>query len=280
LNNNLSKNKPRLINIYWVIAGVVAMSLVTVSRVSLTWPRLSPELMNQVSLFAYSSSMGVSYLSWVVIVILVNYLRVRVPMFSDAHTHWWVIHALGSGCVGLSHLALDTLLVWLAFNRGINVFDTYSENLLQWLPFEILAYWACLGLLSIVAWQRAFVEQSESNTHYTSRFAVEESGDTQLIEVTSVDWIESYDNYVLLWQDNKKTILKETMKNLEETLDPSLFCRIHRSAFVNLNKVKSVVRSESGKTAVQLKNNTRVPVSRRRLSIVRQTLRSGASTMH
>jgi two-component system LytT family response regulator len=53
------------------------------------------------------------------------------------------------------------------------------------------------------------------------------------------------------------------MDELEQQLDPSLFCRIHRSAIVNLNRVRGLKLSKNGEYEVQLENGARLGLSRR-----------------
>jgi len=52
------------------------------------------------------------------------------------------------------------------------------------------------------------------------------------------------------------------MSELEEDLDPALFCRIHRSAIVNLNRVRALNLNEDGEHEVLLDAGVRLRLSR------------------
>ena len=54
------------------------------------------------------------------------------------------------------------------------------------------------------------------------------------------------------------------MQTLEERLDPKHFMRVHRSMIVRLDLVDTLHRGAGGDYEVQLKNGTRVKVSRSR----------------
>jgi two-component system LytT family response regulator len=53
------------------------------------------------------------------------------------------------------------------------------------------------------------------------------------------------------------------MSDLDRDLDQAIFCRIHRSTIVNLNRVRTLVLNEDGERDVQLENGTTLRLSRR-----------------
>lgn len=59
-------------------------------------------------------------------------------------------------------------------------------------------------------------------------------------------------------------MLRETMADLESRLDPNRFLRIHRSAIVNLHRVKEVLARPGGEYLVVLKNGSQLKLSRSR----------------
>ena len=53
------------------------------------------------------------------------------------------------------------------------------------------------------------------------------------------------------------------MAELEQDLDPRVFCRIHRSAIVNLERVQALELREDGEHDAVLRDGTRLRMSRR-----------------
>ena len=78
------------------------------------------------------------------------------------------------------------------------------------------------------------------------------------IKTTEIDWIEADRNYVRLHVGKDSHTIRERISHLEETLDPELFARIHRSTIVNLNRVREMQQWFSGDYVVILEDGTRL----------------------
>lgn len=59
-------------------------------------------------------------------------------------------------------------------------------------------------------------------------------------------------------------LIRETMSDLEESLDPTEFCRIHRSHIVRLDRIESLLVNAGGNYAVRLQDGKKLKVSRSR----------------
>lgn len=94
------------------------------------------------------------------------------------------------------------------------------------------------------------------------RLAVRESGHIVLVPVDEIDWIEAADNYVRLHRGKQYHLLRESIARLEETLDRRRFARIHRSAMVNLSRVKALEPAPGGEYDVILMDGRRLTLSR------------------
>jgi two-component system LytT family response regulator len=70
------------------------------------------------------------------------------------------------------------------------------------------------------------------------------------------------DNYVELHAGKSTYLVRETMAQIESKLDPRKFARIHRSAIVNLDRVKEMQTVFSGDHQLTLRDGTRLTVSR------------------
>lgn len=238
--------------------------------------RFDAAMQQRVSLPAYAASIFASYLSWIGIAVAISKVRKRAPMFCDQVPYWWLLHAGLSIAFGLVHLIVDTALLWLAFSQSFDYLFAITEKIMQWLPYEILAYWTCLCVFTVASREKSFVSEAGSEVDYLRRFVIRNGDTTQLIAVSDIDWIESYDNYALLWQGDEKHLIRESMSNLEARLDPARFNRVHRKIIVNLKEAEMLVRS-SGGALLQLKGGKQVPVSRRRQAQLKRVLESRAA---
>lgn len=95
------------------------------------------------------------------------------------------------------------------------------------------------------------------------RLAIKNAGEMLFLKISEIDWIEAADYYVCLHAGATTHLLRRSMNEVEEELGTGAFCRIHRSAIVNLERVRRLEVSEEGGTDVVLGNGTRLRLSRR-----------------
>ena len=71
------------------------------------------------------------------------------------------------------------------------------------------------------------------------------------------------------------TCIRESLSALEEKLDPARFARVHRSAIVNLDRVRELRPLFKGNCLVVLADGTELPLGRARRASVESLLRRG-----
>lgn len=119
-----------------------------------------------------------------------------------------------------------------------------------------------LASLAGAAAPSAPVAAAGANGRYASRILVKQDGRMFFVKTTEIDWIEADRNYVRLHVGKTAHTIRERISHLEETLDPRLFARIHRSTIVNLNRVREMQQWFSGDYVVILEDGTRLRLSR------------------
>jgi two-component system, LytTR family, response regulator len=92
---------------------------------------------------------------------------------------------------------------------------------------------------------------------------IKSAGQVAFISLPEIDWIEAADYYAGLHVGGKTHLLRRSIAELEQELDPVLFCRIHRSTIVNLNRVRGLKLDEDGDYTVLLESGTTLRLSRR-----------------
>jgi two-component system LytT family response regulator len=95
------------------------------------------------------------------------------------------------------------------------------------------------------------------------RLLVRDNGCARPVRVDTIDWIDAIGNYARLHVAGRTHVLRATLRALEATLDPAHFCRVHRSALINLDRVTEVQPWASGDSVVILNDGARLRVSRR-----------------
>jgi two-component system, LytTR family, response regulator len=95
------------------------------------------------------------------------------------------------------------------------------------------------------------------------RLVIKSAGQILFLRISEIDWIEAADYYACLHVGSTTHLLRRSMSDLDRDLDPDIFCRIHRSAIVNLNRVRTLVLNEDGERDVLLENGMTLRSSRR-----------------
>ena len=92
------------------------------------------------------------------------------------------------------------------------------------------------------------------------RFAVRAKGQIVFVKANSIDWIGAEGNYARLHTPEGSYLIRESLQNLEEALDPATFVRVHRSAIVNIDRVGKLVPGPEGAFSIVLQNDVAIPL--------------------
>lgn len=164
-------------------------------------------------------------------------------VFVTAHDEWALrafdVHALGYVLKPFEDARLRSALVRAAAARHGAALATALESLL--------------------AAAHAAAQPSPASSE--ARFEVRIGTRILLIAAHEVDWIEGAGYYSMLHVGSETHLLRETMQALEHKLDPARFLRVHRSAILQLDRVRELRDATS---EVVLQSGDVVPVSRSR----------------
>ena len=111
-------------------------------------------------------------------------------------------------------------------------------------------------------------EKAEREKCGVERLVVPIASGELVIPVAEIDWIGADDYYACLHVGAKSHLLRESLASLETRLDPRRFARVHRSAIVQIDRIRELYGDE-----VVLRDGMRVAVSRRRRTAIEGLLR-------
>jgi two-component system LytT family response regulator len=106
------------------------------------------------------------------------------------------------------------------------------------------------------------LEDLGSKKDRLTRLVIRSAGRIVFLRVEEIDWIEAADNYVRVHAGKESHLIRETLQSLEKRLDPGKFLRIHRSALVNLDRIRELQPIFHGDYAVKLADGTELTLSR------------------
>jgi two-component system LytT family response regulator len=119
----------------------------------------------------------------------------------------------------------------------------------------------------------ALVAELRAERRYSARFVVRSAEGVAFVRPEEIDWIDAAGNYVRLHAGGATHLMRETMKKLEARLDPDLFVRVHRSAIINIERVRKVEPYVHGEYIVTMKDGTTLTSSRTHSARLRALLR-------
>ncbi|HEX8944700.1 MAG TPA: LytTR family DNA-binding domain-containing protein [Gemmatimonadaceae bacterium] len=121
-----------------------------------------------------------------------------------------------------------------------------------------------LGEDSVAGAEQRTEGPATTRVRFLDRIAVESKGKVRFVPVGDIDYIEASGPYAELVVGGRRHVIREAMQTLEDRLDPTRFMRVHRSAIVQLDRVDTLLRGAGGDYEIQLKDGTRLRVSRSR----------------
>ena len=99
------------------------------------------------------------------------------------------------------------------------------------------------------------------------------AGSDLIVDVAEIEWIEADDYYAAVHARGGRYLVRESLASLEERLDRAQFVRVHRSAIVNLARVRQIRHAAIGDAVVVLDSGAQLPLSRRRREHVVEAIR-------
>ena len=119
-------------------------------------------------------------------------------------------------------------------------------------------------------------DASRAEPRISSRVVVPTSNGDLVLDAREIDWIEADDYYAAIYAGGRRHLIRESLASLETRLDGEVFVRAHRSAIVNVERVRELRSDAPGECIIVLRDGTRVPVSRRRRDHVTALVRRSA----
>lgn len=157
---------------------------------------------------------------------------------------------------------------------ALNAFDHHAlDYLLK--PFDDERFEEALGLARERIASRSFgdlnrrlegflgdIGSRRNADAHPSRLVIRSSQKVTFVKVSDIEWIEADGSYVSIRAKGKDHLMRESLKNLEEKLDPAHFLRIHRSTIVNADLIRELHPHFHGEYYVELENGKRFKLSR------------------
>ena len=219
---------------------------------------------------------GTSHIAVGVTIPLLLWFERRVPIRIENWRRDVAAHAVFTVLWSLTHVSLMYGARVVVFDFG---FDTDYRWDDWWIEFgyeylkDFRTYFFILALVYLYRFvlrrargEAGFLSEGEEDTPPTpvaDRLLIKKLGREFLVRTVDIDWVEASGNYVNLHVGKSVYPLRETMNGISERLREQGFQRVHRSAAVNLDRVREIVAFDSGDGEARLIDDVTVPISRR-----------------
>ena len=108
----------------------------------------------------------------------------------------------------------------------------------------------------------ALIRNSRPTQEFLKRFLIKSGSASHFVKVEDIDWVAAAGNYVELHVGPKSHLMRKTMNTVEAKLDPQRFLRIHRSAIVNVERIKELRPRRYGDHKIVLFGGTQLILKR------------------
>lgn len=110
---------------------------------------------------------------------------------------------------------------------------------------------------------RLILDEVKKEKKFLERFLVSVGSKYFFVAAKEIIYISSAEKYVELHTAKGKYLVRDTMNNVEESLDLEKFARIHRSYIINVEQIQEMQPWSHGDYIVILKNGEKLNMSRR-----------------
>ncbi len=114
--------------------------------------------------------------------------------------------------------------------------------------------------------------ETEGGSRYADRLTIKDGANITVVKVADIDWVDAAGDYMCIHVQGKTHIMRITMKQLTEMLNPGVFLRIHRSTLVNANMITGAQTLANGEYLLNLREGAPLKVSRGHKEAVKRYL--------
>ena len=96
--------------------------------------------------------------------------------------------------------------------------------------------------------------KAKESTGYLKWIKVRHGNGVRLISIDELCYFKAEDKYTIVKTHEGESLIKKSIRQLTQELDPDQFWRIHRGTIINVSQINKVSRSFAGRLIVTLKD--------------------------
>ena len=124
----------------------------------------------------------------------------------------------------------------------------------------------------------AMAQAHDENSGLIARIVVKSGAKIRIIPVETIDYLESEDDFVMIYCKEGHFLKQKTMKYFENHLDPKKFIRIHRSCIVNATQLAEIQQYGKESWILLTKQGAKLKISKSGYLTLKQFLDDGSAS--
>jgi hypothetical protein len=193
-----------------------------------------------------------------------------------------VVQAVGHALLAATYsiLAYWLLIVLLGLREAGSPFDFKVQNFVtRGMAWQLLENLTTYGLLACITYLRARPAPAPAApaagrepVRTISRYFIKSGDDIHPIDVDTIISISGADDYAEVATTSGRHLVRMTLAELEQSLDPARFLRVHRSRIVNVDRVARAEPAGGGRLLLHMEDGEAVTASRAGSRLMRDRL--------
>lgn len=152
------------------------------------------------------------------------------------------------------------------------ILKPFEDERLHGVLRRVKAHFASAEPTGFMQKMQALLADRPNGPRFLTRLLVRESGSVHFIPLDEVDWIEAADYYARVHAGKRTELVRYSMSELEEQLDPQQFVRVHRSAIVNVSRIREIRVAHQNHHSIVLSTGVSIPLSRSKKEMLEEVL--------
>ncbi len=261
-------------SIFWLYAAIIPGTLYAFDAIKITLYHVARA--PNVNLITQLAVLLLFYGLWVLAPRLSWLAAARLTTVENIKWEKIILRLAGLGLLlSAAHLFLLTILLLAMHAQAawawepIHILHAFGETWLGYAGLWLIAYGiASAAVLFVLNGRRP-------RAALLTRYEVRENGKMLSIPIDDIYWVKASGNYAELHTTRGVTLVRKTLSQIDREFGSGGFFRSHRGAIVNGRHVLAIKPESDGSGfIVQLANDEAAPLSRRKLSALREMLKS------
>jgi two-component system LytT family response regulator len=186
----------------------------------------------------------------------------RFPIIGPQRWRHAAIHVAATVFLSLALILISCFLAaWIFMGTWLPASGDIHEQLVGnglLLMYAIFGFTALIHLFN----RMRVAAPADSRIQFLERVPVKTRTGQIVVDLASVEWIETQGNYLALHAGPDTHLIRETLVRLEAQLDPARFVRVHRRIIVAVAQIKEMQTLPNGDTSLRLCNGQELRASR------------------